>query len=280
MLARLARLAVPLAAALATAGCTGSEPAPVEPEPEPPFARYVALGDSFTAAPLVPTTDVARGCFRSDGNYPALVAEALDVTKTVDVSCSGADTGDLLRAQETVAGARVPPQLRVVTAATDLVTVGIGGNDFGLYGSLVGIAYGRDPSEGAAELTGRIGERVEAALRVVRRRAPDATVLLVGYPRVVEKDSDCPRRLPLDAGQVTTVYRAQVLLDRALQQAAQDAGTGYVDVFAASARHDVCSARPWVNGSTTDRTRAAAFHPLPAGMRAVADLVLTALDDA
>ena len=27
--------------------------------------RYAALGDSFTAGPLIPTTDLASGCFRS-----------------------------------------------------------------------------------------------------------------------------------------------------------------------------------------------------------------------
>ena len=35
--------------------------------------RYVALGDSYTAAPYVYLTDVAKGCLRSSGNYPALL---------------------------------------------------------------------------------------------------------------------------------------------------------------------------------------------------------------
>ncbi len=268
-----------LAVGLAT-GCTGPEQ-PESSAPAPPAVeRYVALGDSFTAAPLVPTTDVARGCFRSDQNYPALVADRLDVADRVDVSCSGAETRDLVSRQRTFAGVRLPPQLRAVTAATDLVTVGIGGNDFGLYGSLVGLAHdGPDGTVAPQEVTDRIGARVEAALRAVASRAPDATVLLVGYPRVVDRGSDCPRRLPLDAGQVSQVFRAEVLLDDALERAARDAGVGFVDVFAASKGHDVCAARPWVNGQTTERTRAAAFHPLPAGMRAVAGLVLDALDD-
>jgi lysophospholipase L1-like esterase len=264
-------------------GCTGSEPEQTSGPARPAVDRYVALGDSFTAAPLVPTTDVARGCFRSDRNYPAIVAESLGVEEAVDVSCSGADTRDLQRRQRTLAGARLPPQLRAVTASTDLVTVGIGGNDFGLYSSLVWLTYGQQDGRQAArvapeDLTSRIGARVEAVMKAVRGRAPGATVLLVGYPRVVDRHSDCPSRLPLDAEQVSAVYDAEVLLDDALRRAATDAGTGYVDVFTASKGHDVCSARPWVNGRTTDRTRAAAYHPLPAGMRAVAGLVLAALD--
>ena len=57
--------------------------------------RYVALGDSYTAAPYVYLTDVANGCLRSSGNYPALLAEKLGVAKHVDVSCSGATSKDL-----------------------------------------------------------------------------------------------------------------------------------------------------------------------------------------
>ena len=44
---------------------------------KPRFQRYVALGDSYTAAPLVPDTDTTNGCLRSTNNYPALVAAAL-----------------------------------------------------------------------------------------------------------------------------------------------------------------------------------------------------------
>ena len=40
---------------------------------------YVALGDSYTAAPFVPLTDVASGCYRSSNNYPRLLAAALHI---------------------------------------------------------------------------------------------------------------------------------------------------------------------------------------------------------
>ncbi len=273
-----------LVTASVLAGCTGSTtgagPAPGPEGRATPAAptRYVALGDSFTAAPLVPTTDLAGGCFRSDGNYPSLVSSRLHARRLVDVSCSGADTDDVRHPQVTFGGARVAPQLRAVTPATDLVTVGLGGNDFGLYGSLVGFTGGApDPTAAAARQTATIGARVAGVLRAVRGRAPGAAVLLVGYPRVVEEGSRCPRRLPLDAGQIAAVYRVQLRLDQALRRAAAEAGATYVDVFGASEGHDVCSADPWVNGQVTDRRAAAAYHPLPAGMRAVADLVVDAL---
>jgi hypothetical protein len=42
---------------------------------------YVALGDSYTAAPLVPNqVGMPLGCARSDHDYPSLVARALAVS--------------------------------------------------------------------------------------------------------------------------------------------------------------------------------------------------------
>ena len=54
---------------------------------------YVALGDSYTSAPLVPNQHGEPiDCGRSDHNYPSLVAEALKVSTFVDVSCGSAET--------------------------------------------------------------------------------------------------------------------------------------------------------------------------------------------
>jgi hypothetical protein len=54
-------------------------------------SSYVALGDSFTAGPVIPNQlDDPIGCFRSDHNYPHLVAATLRPTKFADASCSGA----------------------------------------------------------------------------------------------------------------------------------------------------------------------------------------------
>ncbi|QCC76839.1 hypothetical protein E2C04_05710 [Nocardioides daphniae] len=108
-------------------------------------SRYVALGDSFTAAPFVPDAVEAEGCYRSTSNYPSLVAAALrDAAgnqpgpELVDVSCSGADTTHMTRPQTTVLQQRVAPQFDALTPETDLVTIGIGGNDFDVFGTLTG----------------------------------------------------------------------------------------------------------------------------------------------
>src|SRR5918998_3557649 len=92
---------------------------------------YTALGDSYTAGPLIPdqTGSDPQGCLRSDRNYPHLVANALKLSLT-DVSCSGATTEDMFSSQA-LEGDDNPPQLNAVKPDTSVVTLGIGGNDIG-----------------------------------------------------------------------------------------------------------------------------------------------------
>src|SRR5690606_3391824 len=95
------------------AGSPHDPPAAVEVVTTP--QRYVALGDSFTSAPFVPESSTAQGCFRSTGNYPALVGKELPGAEVVDVSCSGADTTHLKGPQTTALGGQVPPQFEALT---------------------------------------------------------------------------------------------------------------------------------------------------------------------
>lgn len=256
--------------------------------------KYVALGDSFTAAPLVPTTDLAGGCFRSDGNYPSLVADRLDVAELVDVSCSGARTADLTDRQPTVRDASVPPQLRAVDRDTDLVTLGIGGNDFDLFHTLVSTCSRlglEDPtgspcadrlSERGDDLltrTGRIGDRVAQAVRRVQRRAPEATVVVVGYLRLAPEQGRC-RDLPFAPGDYEYGDRVAEALNDALERAARRTEATFVDMHERSEGHDVCSDEPWVNGHRTVQGEALAYHPFAEGMEAVAEEVVDAVAEA
>jgi GDSL-like Lipase/Acylhydrolase family len=95
------------------------------------LGRYVALRDSYTAGPLIPNQSLnPLGCLRSDQNYPREVQRALRFTSFADVSCSGADTGDMTQPQNVTPGPN-PPQFNALTAGTTVVTLGIGGNDIG-----------------------------------------------------------------------------------------------------------------------------------------------------
>lgn len=247
--------------------------------------EYAALGDSFTAAPWLPKTS-KDGCARSDQNYPHQVAAQLDDARLIDVSCGGAQTRDIIQSQELDKLVQ-PPQIESLWEGTDIVTVGIGGNDRGfsdlIFSQCVQLAQNApdgSPCEDAfakrmPRLLDRIGHRLTEVVRSVSTRAPDAQVLVVGYPRLLPESGSCPRRFPLANGDVDFVRDSFQGLSRALEAAARDSGAEYVDVAAASEGHDICSDEPWINGARADRrTKAAPYHPTPAEQAAVAELIL------
>lgn len=283
-------LALLLGVAMLTA-CTGGGTGPLSDTgskdagtPGAEVTSYVALGDSYTSAPFVPRTDLAAGCFRSDGNYPSLLADELDPRRFTDVSCSAAETEDVTAAQATAGGrGRVPPQLRAVDESTDLVTIGIGANDEGLFATLVSRCTAGSTDfctdalvSGSRDVLTRTRDRLVGVLRALMRRAPEATVVLVGYPRLVAADRSCAD-IPVPRGLLDDVAGVESRLNRTMREAAASAGATYVDMHRASRGHEICSPEPWVNGRRTDQQRALAFHPFAAGQAAVAEQVLEVL---
>ena len=280
-----AALLVAVSACGGSGGATGtatSGPAPSARAGGAPLA-YVALGDSYSSAPLVPTTDVAEGCFRSSSNYPSLVARSLGA-RLVDRTCGGATTRDLTRRQRPA----IPAQDTALRPSTRLVTLGMGGNDERVFSTLVQTCSrlrSQDPAGSpcrAAMATpggdrlrlalGRTEDRLVTAVRAIRRASPRAQVLLVGYPHIVAAGRSCTA-LPLAAGDYAWAEGVNRALTRAVEGAATRSGATYVDVWAASRGHDICSSDPWINGSVTDQRRALAFHPFAVEQRAVARLV-------
>ena len=249
----------------AAPGSPGSA-APDAPPLPGEVGRYVALGDSYTAGPLIRWVhNDPPGCLRSTRNYPALLAHWLDAEDVVDVSCSGATTADITRSQEAFSE-RVPPQLAVVTPDTDLVTIGIGGNDFDVFATL---ATGERPPGILATLE-RTGRRVADVVAQVQDRAPDAVVAVVGYPQIVPTTGSCPA-LPFDGDDNRYLNRVERALNGQLRQAAAEQDAVYVDTYGPSRGHDACAGDDaWVNGSRTIPLRALALHPFASGMQATA----------
>lgn len=247
--------------------------------------EYVALGDSFTATGL----PVASGaCKRSTQNYPHLIAEAHPDWVLDDVSCGGASTADMLGSQD-LHGSVQLPQFDALDEDTDLVTVSLGGNDFDVYWAFlyrcVQVAA-EDPDGHPCRTTNRgaveghmnaIRDNLTEVLHGIEDRSPDARVLFVGYPRLLPDKGGCPGHVPVAAGDVDYVRQMLGLLVQAQHEAAEAAGTDFVDVYTPSEGHDICSRAPWVNDWTDGPQGAYNFHPMPAHQRAVADLVLEML---
>jgi hypothetical protein len=267
----------------------------------PTFHHYVALGDSYTAGPLIPWQQ-ANWCFRSNNNYPSWLATDLGIYSTqggfTDVSCSSADTSNMTQPQPVPSTSidltSEAPQFDGLSLDTDLVTIGIGGNDYGVFGSLVGTCpdlRSSDPTghpcqdhftiNGVDTMKAAIAnteKNLEGVLKGVHAHAPGAKVVVVGYPRLVPPSGYCPDVIPFadgDYGWADSVERA---LNTAESTAARHQDATYVDTYGPSLGHDACAgSAAWVNGQNTNLFEAVAYHPFKAGMEAEANLIFHAL---
>jgi len=262
------------------------------------YREYVALGDSYTSAPFVPIPDLlSLGCARSYSNYPKMVAAALGIYHFTDVSCGGADTTNMLNPQTTVLGT-ARPQFDALTPETDLVTVGIGGNDFGVFGSVVGTCPGlraSDPAgapckahftvDGVDTLKAKIAQtetRIATVVQGIKQRSPKATIVLVGYPKIAPEHGTCPDILPFADGDYAYLYSIEEALNAAVSNAAAATGATYVDTFGPSTGHDACAPDgvAWIQGKDLNLLRAANYHPRYEGQAGVASLTFKKLTGA
>lgn len=256
------------------------------------FASYVALGDSFAAGPLIPVTDPrSLGCLRSSSNYPRLLSVRFQVANFKDVSCSGAATRHMYEPQLVQGGAN-PPQLDALDPTTQLVTVQIGGNDIGYAELATNCATltplgtpcrARYAGSGEDEISYRIDRtrgNVEAVLADIRRRAPEARILVLGYPSLLPEGAQgCWPFMPYSPEDVPYLVAKQIELNTMLSDSAAANGAVYVDTYTPSLGRDACRL-PTVRWAepVLAPIGAAPVHPNAAGMGAMADQVAAAIN--
>ncbi|MEU9187334.1 SGNH/GDSL hydrolase family protein [Streptomyces sp. NPDC048484] len=282
------RRATAVAAAVSGCALVVASAAPVEAHGDGRHkgTDYVALGDSYTSGPLIPK-QVDANCARSDHNYPSLVASERRVSTFKDVSCGGATTENMWKAQGTN-----PPQLNALQRDTDLVTVQIGGNDFG-FGSVISTCAGLssqdlsgDPcrrhytsSSGTDQLTLKIldtAPKITGVLRAVHARAPHARVLVVGYPDLLPEDgSGCYPSVPFAAKDFPYLRDTGKRLNLMMRVVARLNGAEYVDTYRPTIGHDMCKAPAvrWIE-PLQPASPAAPAHPNAKGEEAMARAVL------
>jgi hypothetical protein len=266
-------------AAVALLGATGCTPA----------ERYVALGDSFTAGPLIPQQNqTPSGCLRSDHNYPHLMAPSMRQPVLRDASCSGAETEDMTQPQNVDPDGPNPPQFDKLDRHTTAVTVGIGGNDIGFSEIAKNCAspvnqgtpcQDRYVVDGQDEISRRIAEtapKVAAVLQGIHARSPRAEVFVVGYLSILpDQGPGCYPVMPITDGDVPYVRAKQKELNAMLATQAAANDSVYVDVYTPSIGHDACQLPTvkWVE-PPAPTSPAAPVHPNLDGMEAVADILL------
>lgn len=273
---------------LAAAPVLPSQAAPVEQERRAPL-RYVALGDSYSAATGVLPLDPAAPpqCLRSTRNYPHLIAARIDA-RFVDVSCGAADTGDFKESQ----GVGIAPQLDAVRRNTDLVTMTIGGNDSSVFINSIaqcgvaGLSTGGTGSpckdqygkEFVKTIRSTTFPSLKKALRAVHRKAPQAEVAILGYPRIMPPKNGCYPQMPVARGDVPYLFNLQRVLNNVVRRAARATDSVYVDVPKASRGHDACKVRGrrWVEPVLLG-TNPVIVHPNSRGEAAMARITMRTL---
>jgi hypothetical protein len=259
--------------------------------------HYVALGDSYTSGPLIPTQHGSPiDCGRSDHNYPSLSAAAIKPASFTDVSCGSAETVHMTQPQTGLpAGGTNPPQFNALKPDTTLVSIGIGGNDAGLVG------VGEKCAElDATSPTGQkcqdfytagghdtVGDRIQAAapkvgavLEGIHARSPLARVLIVGYPDVTARNGgSCYPLVPLSPADMAFINSLLLRINAMIAQQAAAHDADYVDTYNDSIGHDVCTLPPnrWFEG-LVPTSAAYPLHPNAMGEASMARSLLKVYD--
>jgi lysophospholipase L1-like esterase len=253
----------------------------------------VALGDSYTAGALLPSQLTASplGCLRSTRAYPVLVAAALGAPLT-DVACASAGVGDMTAAQQTNLGTNAP-QLNALAPDDSLVLLTLGGDDLGFmnvlekcmelsftdpWGSPCQAYYTSDGTDQLAAAVRAEGPRMAAVLADIAARAPQARIVVVGYPDLFPLSGGCWPAVPITDGDVAYLRGIELQLNAMLAADAKAAGASYVNTFTPTVGHDFCQPERIrdVEGLLPG-SWALPFHPNKRGQAAIAAAVLAAL---
>jgi len=256
--------------------------------------RYVSLGDSYTAGPLVPDqTGSPAGCLRSTHSYPFLVAAGTGAATFTDVSCQGATTANMTHSQSVPLGTN-PPQDNALSVATTLVTLQIGGNNIGFsdiiincttlsltnpFGSPCKSHYTAGGTDKLRAKINAAAPKVAADLQGIHADAPNARVFLVGYPVILPNSGNgCWPLVPIAFGDVPYLRGVERALNSMLASVAAANNATFVNTYTASIGHDVCQdpGTKWVEG-LIPTSPAVPFHPNRLGEQSMAQQVLAAL---
>jgi lysophospholipase L1-like esterase len=198
--------------------------------------NYAALGDSYSSGDVTDNYYSSSGsCDRSPQGYPALWVASHTVSNFDFAACSGAQTADVINSQ-----------LGGLSASTNLVSITIGGNDAGFSSVMTTCITGSDSdcynavtsAENFANTTLR--GRLDTTYADIRSHAPNAHVVVLGYPRFYQVPGGC--WLGLDDTKRTYIDGGSDTLDSvASQEVAKYSNFTWADVRGAFSAHEICS---------------------------------------
>ncbi len=211
---------------------------------------YVAFGDSIAANPTwseqLAQRENAPCRTGTDsypenlaGNFPSFFNASCSGSTIIEVSGGGQISAEVLdksidRAEEHGA----------LGANTTVVTLTIGANDAWPHALLYGYR-----ADGTIEISSEeFAHRIRSKINRIKNLAPNARILLVGYPEFTEADNrlclvnldanGIPVQLPTQDATLRTYFQS---LNTAMAQAAPTLGVEYVDIAKEFRGHNTCA---------------------------------------
>lgn len=214
---------------------------------------YTALGDSYSSGVGTRTYySDGTGCYRSPYAYPVLDANQIGATLTF-AACSGARVADVSN-----------NQLGSLSASTSYVTLTVGGNDAGFADVITQCAlpwpytcWG-DIDRANNYIRNTLPGTLDALYNKIRSRAPNARVVIVGYPRLFN-ESDCQSLSRISPGEQAALNDTADLLNETIKARATAHSFPFVDPRAAFTGHAVCDSIEWINGLSNPIRES--YHP-------------------
>ncbi|MET9371291.1 SGNH/GDSL hydrolase family protein [Streptomyces griseoflavus] len=237
-----------------TTALTGAAAAQASPQAA---GGYVALGDSYSSGVGAGSYTAESGdCKRSTKAYPYLWQAANSPSSFDFEACSGARTGDVLSGQ-----------LGTLSTATGLVSISVGGNDAGFADVMTTCVLQSDSTclnriaTARAYVESTLPGRLDSVYSAIRDRAPNAEVVVLGYPRFYKLGTFC---IGLSETKRKAVNDAADLLDNAIAQRARAHGFTFGDVRTTFTGHEICSGNSWLH-SVDWLNIGNSYHPKAAG---------------
>ncbi|MFI6864249.1 SGNH/GDSL hydrolase family protein [Streptomyces sp. NPDC050421] len=218
---------------------------------------YVALGDSYSSGVGAGSYLSDSGdCRRSTKSYPYLWAAANSPSSFAFVACSGATTSSVASGQ-----------LGSLSSSTSLVSVTAGGNDVGfadvmqdcvLSGEATCVA---SVNTAVGQMNNTLPSRLGSLYASIHSRAPQAHVVVLGYPRFYKIGGSCIAGLT--EKERTAINNASDVLNGVIAKQAANAGFTFSSVVDEFTGHELCSGDAWIHSVSIPVYNS--YHPKAVG---------------
>lgn len=264
------------------------------------YGRYVSFGDSSSTGSGLGAQKAGslEFCYQTDLGYPTLVANALGISDFVPRNCSASWINDLTTSQDYPAEGipYAPPQFNWLTANTAIGSITMGVNDQNGFSNVKNTCFqastpSATPCADAfvhggvnqlVENTKTMGHDLGVAIDRFYELAPNATLFVVGYPRLIPPDgAGCWGKTNVSIADAPVVDAWQQAVANQQRSAAAEHGAVYVDMYEYSAGHDGCQSNAairWSNPDSQAQSTGWNDHPTLAGEQAMAARMVSMID--